>query len=132
MAKRKESHGEIDWAAADVADGVLTVPLTGDPSDAWARRAGEVVGRLGGGRGWGDVDFTRKKVTVADVQHGSEDDLRHLLEGAVMQANADFAPDPPDGGSGGEEEAASGPDAELAEGFRAFAPDEPEGGEPGA
>ena len=123
MAKRKESHGELDWASAEVDDGTLTVPLTGEPSKAWAERAAGVVERLGGGRGWGDTRITRDKVTVGDVQAGAEIDVRHFLEGAVMQANADFAPAEEADATGDEP---SGPDAEMTQAFRAFAPEEPE------
>src|SRR5207244_8531474 len=78
MARRKESRGDIDWAAAEVADGTLTVPLTGEPSKAWAERVAEVVERLGGGRGWGETDITRKAITVRDVRAGAEVDVRHF------------------------------------------------------
>ena len=95
MAQRKESHGEIDWSAAEVEDSVLTVPLTGEPSKAWTERVAEVVERLKrGGGGWDEVEVGRKAIEVSGVQAGAESDLRHFLEGAVMQANADFAPEP--------------------------------------
>ena len=125
MAKRKESHGDIDWASAEVAEGVLTVPLAGEPSKAWATRVAEVVERLGGGKGWGETEVTREKLTVRDVQGGAEVEVRHFLESAVMQANADFAPqeDQSDGGAGEER---SGADAEQTAAFRAFASGEPD------
>ena len=124
MAKREESHGEIDWSAAEVSGGDLTVPLSGEPSKAWTDRVAEVVERLRrGSRGWGAVKIGRKAIEVSGVQAGAEGDLRHFLEGAVMQANADFAPEPEpeesdDDGSGGH---ASEADGEMTGAFRAFA-----------
>lgn len=120
MAKRKESHGEIDWASAEVKDSALTVPLAGEPSKAWAERAADVIDRLGDTGGWGAIEVTREQVTVEAVQPGSEADLRHLLESAVMQANADFAPAEETAGDGDEPAAADG---EMAGAFRAFADD---------
>ena len=130
MAQRKESHGEIDWSAAEVEDSVLTVPLRGEPSKAWTDRVAEVVERLErGGGGWDAVKVGRKAIEVGGVQAGAEGDLRHFLEGAVMQANADFAPEPAsedgDGGGGGASEA----DGEMTGAFRAFAEDDGEDSE---
>ena len=159
MAQRKESHGEIDWSAAEVSGGDLSVPLTGEPSKAWTDRVAEVVERLkrGGGGwdaidvgrkaiavknyqlaaqlleqaakemgvkvytllgGWDAIEVGRKAIAVKGVQPGAESDLRHFLEGAVMQANADFAPDPQDAEDGGDE--GSEADGEMTGAFRAF------------
>ena len=121
MAQRNESHGEIDWSAAEVEDSVLTVPLSGEPSKAWTDRVAEVVERLErGGGGWDAVKVGRKAIEVGGVQAGAEGDLRHFLEGAVMQANADFAPEPAseDGDGGGK---GSEADGEMTGAFRAFA-----------
>ena len=119
MAQRKESHGEIDWSAAEVSGGDLSVPLTGEPSKAWTDRVAEVVERLKrGGGGWDAIEVGRKAIAVKGVQPGAESDLRHFLEGAVMQANADFAPDPQDAEDGGDE--GSEADGEMTGAFRAF------------
>lgn len=123
MAKRKESHGEIDWASAEVTDSALTVPLAGEPSKAWAERAADVIDRLGDAGGWGAIEVTREQVTVEAVQPGSEADLRHLLESAVMQANADFALAQGPAGDGDEPAEA---DSEMAGAFRAFADADPD------
>jgi hypothetical protein len=121
MAKSKESHGEIDWSAAEVSGGDLSVPLAGEPSKGWTDRVAEVVERLKrGGGGWDAIEVGRKAITVEGVRPGSESDLRHFLEGAVMQANADFAPDP-EVHDDGESDAASGADGEMTGAFRAFA-----------
>ncbi len=58
-------------------------------------------------------------VRVEAVTAGAEDDLRHLLDGAVQQANADFAPaEEPDADAAGSEA-----DAAMTDAFRAFAED---------
>jgi hypothetical protein len=121
MAQRKESHGEIDWSAAEVAGGDLSVPLTGEPSKEWTARVAEVVERLKrGGGGWDEIKVGGQAIEVTGVQRGAESDLRHFLEGAVMQANADFAPAPEAQDEGGEREASEA-DGEMTGAFRAFA-----------
>ncbi len=113
-------HAAIDWSTASVQDGDLTVDLAGDASKAWSERLQDVVERLDRpGRGWQSVKVTRKRVKVAAVAAGSEADLRHLLDSAAQQVNADFAePDEPDGDDEGSEA-----DRAMTEAFRAFAED---------
>jgi hypothetical protein len=122
-AKRKkpdESQGRIAWDTAEVTEGELVVELDGDVSKDWSKRVAELVDRLAQSSHWGAIEVTREKLTVAEVAEGHEDDLRHVLEGAVLQANADFAPEPDedDGGSG-----ASPGDQSMTAAFRAFADD---------
>ena len=110
---------QIDWAQATVDGGQLTAPIAGEPSKKWADRVARVLERLHSESGqWGDIKVTRKKVTVADVAAGSEGDLRHLLESAVLQANADLAT-PQEA-----EDERSGEDQQMTDAFRAFAPAE--------
>lgn len=112
----------IDWAEAAVDGGQLTAPLAGEPTKEWADRVARMIERLhSGGSDWGAIKVTKKTVTVADVTAGAEGDVRHLLESAVMQANADLAA-PDDNG----EDERSDEDAEMTEAFRAFAPAETE------
>jgi hypothetical protein len=81
----------IDWGAADIDEGVLSVTLKGDIPKGWSRRFSSLVSLLEqGSSGWGEIAIHKSTITVADIQQGSEDDLRHLLESVVMQANADF------------------------------------------
>jgi len=56
-------------------------------------------------------------VTVEAVSAGAEEDLRHLLDSAVQQANADFAPEAQD--DAGDEP--SEEDSAMTEAFRSFA-----------
>ena len=109
---------QIDWGQATVDGGQLAAPLSGEPSKKWADRVEHVIERLHtGGSAWGAIKVTKKKITVDDVTSGSESDLRHLLESAVLQANADFAEPEQDG-----DDARSGEDEEMTETFRSFAP----------
>jgi hypothetical protein len=113
-------HAAIDWSTASVQDGDLTVELAGEASKAWADRLGDVIERLDRpGRGWQSVKVTRKRVKVAAVAAGSEGDLRHLLDSAAQQVNADFAEPEEDDGDDGASEA----DRAMTEAFRAFAED---------
>jgi hypothetical protein len=112
---------QIDWAQATVDDGQLTAPLAGEPTKKWAERVESVLERLHpGGSAWGAIKVTKKKVTVDGVTAGAEADLRHLLESAVLQANADLATPPDEGG----EDERSDEDQQMTDAFRAFAPDE--------
>ena len=118
MAEREPAHGEIDWASAEVADGKLTVAIAGEPSKEWAERIGAIVDRLQpSGSPWA-VEATKKAITVKGIEPGSESEVRHLLEGAVLQANADFAPEEDEEAddAGGSDE-----DAAMTEAFQAFA-----------
>ena len=121
MAKNKHPQGSIDWASAEVRGGELSVALAGEGNAEWAERVQAVVERLDRpGSAWGATKVTKAKVTVEAVSPGAEEDLRHLLDGAVQQANADFAPDvQDDAGDGPSEE-----DSAMTDAFRSFA-DEP-------
>jgi hypothetical protein len=101
-----------------VRGGVLSVALAGAPNAEWAERVQAVIERLERpGSAWGATKVTKAKVTVEGVSAGAEEDLRHLLDGAAQQANADFAPEvQDDAGDGPSEE-----DSAMTESFRAFA-----------
>jgi hypothetical protein len=116
MAEQEAAHAEIDWSTAEVTDGKLTVKLTGEPSKDWAKRVGAIVDRLQSSGGW-NIAVDEKRIEVEPVEPGAEADVRHFVESAVLQANADFAPDESD-----EEEQAEGSeqDAAMTEAFREF------------
>ena len=121
MAKNEHPQAAIDWASAAVADGELTVALAGEANAKWAERVQAIVERLDRpGSAWGATKVTKSKLTVEAVSAGAEEDLRHLLDGAVQQANADFAPEDDDDAGDGPSEA----DSAMTEAFRSFA-DEP-------
>ena len=102
----------IDWSGAEVRGAELTVPLTGKAPKAWRERAAAVVER----RGRDGVEIKKGRLVVGGVERGGEPELRHLLESAVMQANADL------GEQADEEPAdeASEADREMTAAFRAF------------
>jgi hypothetical protein len=77
----------LQWSAAKVRDGILTVAIEGDRPKGWKATFEQTVRLLGGGN-WGEVSCKGGKVRVGDVPEGSEDELRHFLEGVVQQANA--------------------------------------------
>jgi len=118
VAKSEHPQASIDWASAEVRGGDLTVALAGEANAKWAERVQAVVERLERpGSAWGATKVTKAKVTVEAVGAGAEEDLRHLLDSAVQQANADFAPEEKD--DAGDE--ASEADAAMTEAFRSFA-----------
>jgi hypothetical protein len=109
---------EIDWATAAVKDARLTVALSGSPPKGFAGELEHVIVRLAtAGRPWGEVSVGKRKLHVDDIQSGSEGDLRHFLESALLQANAAVGAEPGDA----PDEAAAGPDEQMAAVFRAFA-----------
>ncbi|HEY0360657.1 MAG TPA: hypothetical protein VGC83_00180 [Solirubrobacteraceae bacterium] len=121
MAKSEHPQASIDWASAEVKGGKLTVALAGEANAQWAERVQAIVERLDRpGSAWGATTVTEATVTVEAVSAGAEEDLRHLLDGAVLQANADYAPEvQDDAGDQPSEE-----DSAMTEAFRSFASDE--------
>ena len=118
-------HGEIDWATASVRGGRLTVGIAGEPDGEWSDRLREVAERLDrAGSHWGEITIEKSTLKVEDVAEGSEANLRHLLESAVLQANAELAPEDDEDDDGSEE---SEQDRTQTAAFRAFArPDDEE------
>jgi hypothetical protein len=110
---------QIDWNSAAVDDGHLTVPVTGKPPKTWAEAVTRVLDRLqGGSERWGAIKVTKKQIRVDEVQPGTEPDLRHLLESAVLQANSTLEPaedDEPEA-----ENERSDADQQMTDAFRAF------------
>jgi hypothetical protein len=110
---------QIDWGSAEVDDGRLTVPVTGKPSKKWADAVTRVIDRLQrGSERWGAIKVTRKQIRADAVEPGTEADLRHLLESAVLQANSEFDDDDePD-------DERSDADRQMTDVFRAFGDDQ--------
>jgi hypothetical protein len=114
---------ELNWASAEVEGGKLTVELEGKISSGWKQSFEKTVRLLAGGD-WGKVQVKKQAVRVGDVTAGSEDKLRHHLEGLVEQANASVRPresDSEDGAAG--KSGRDSADARMTESFRAFAQD---------
>jgi hypothetical protein len=109
----------VEWGSATVGDGRLSVELSAPRPKGWTERFEAVVERLERpGRGYGAVTAGKRKVHVDDVTPGAEDDVRHFLESAVLQANAAVGAEEPEDD---EDEDASSEDEEMTARFRSFA-----------
>jgi hypothetical protein len=78
---------KLEWSGAHVRDGILTVEIAGDRPKGWKSTFEQTVRLLGGGD-WGEVKLKAGKIRVSEVREGSEESLRHFLEGVVQEANA--------------------------------------------
>jgi hypothetical protein len=83
---------QIDWSTAEARRGTVTVSLVGAPPRGWRAHFKAVIDVLQPrARAWGKVRARKRGViAVDDVRPGCEQDLRALLEGAVLQANSDL------------------------------------------
>jgi hypothetical protein len=79
---------QLDWNAAEVREGTLTIEVGGEFDDEWEQTFARTLALLSSSGTWGSVSFKKGKVTVEDVQEGSEDNVRFALDGAVQEANA--------------------------------------------
>jgi hypothetical protein len=87
---------DIDWSTAEVRDRSLKVALTDAQTKDWRERLDAVLRRLEQpGHSWGQVRVSKRYLKVADVPAGHEAELRHLLDAAVQQTNADLAGEAP-------------------------------------
>jgi hypothetical protein len=110
----------LDWGTAEVSDGRLSVAFSEKPSKDWTGRFEAVIDRLArGGTAWGTIEVAKKKLHVDAVEPGGEADLRHLLDSALLQANAARDDDGVDDADRGRSER----DQSLTDAFRAFADD---------
>jgi hypothetical protein len=82
---------QLDWSGAEVREATLTVKVGGDVDDDWEQTFGRTLALLSSSGTWGSVSFKKRKVTVADVEEGSEQSVRFALDGAVQEANAHHA-----------------------------------------
>ncbi len=116
---------KLDWKSAEVRESILTVKLEGDRPKGWKASFESTVRLLGGGD-WGKVTLKSSLVRVADVDSGNEAKLKHFLESAVQQANADHPvePEPEDDRGEPEGKAPGDADAEMTHNFQSFAGDE--------
>jgi hypothetical protein len=113
---------QIDWSSATVDDGRLTVALTGKPSSEWTEAATRVAERLQEtGKRFGELKVSKKKLAIDGVTPGSEPDVRHLLESAVLQANATVAAADDEGKD--DDDDRSDDDQQMTDAFRGFGDD---------
>ena len=104
-------EAQLDWSAAQVSGSTLSVEVTGEFDDEWEQTFARTLALLSSSGTWGSIGFKKGKVTVDDVQEGSEDKLRFALDGAAQEANAHHADDDTD-----ESDESSGEDDEGSEG----------------
>lgn len=121
-----ETVPQIDWTSAEVSDGELTVQIIGGVPKGWVSRLKALLERLGqtGAEQWGPIKVAKGRITVSKLAEGAEPDLRHLLESAILQANADLTPHDDGDGASGQESPEQARDGRMTAAFRAFAPEE--------
>jgi hypothetical protein len=115
---------QIDWTTAEVNDGELTVEIAGVVPKGWIPRLKALLERLGhtGSEQWGPIKVAKGRIRVGELAEGTEPDLRHLLESAVLQANADLLTDDDEHEDAGQESPEQARDSRMGAAFRAFAP----------
>ena len=125
----------LNWSEAIVENGELKLPLDGEVPDGWQQHFERTVKLLGTSE-WGEVALEEQGVRVAKVQAGSEDKLRHYLEGVVDQANSahEAEQETEREDDQREDDGPQGEDAEMTERFRGFgaAESEPKEEDPSA
>jgi hypothetical protein len=116
---------QLDWSSAEVSQGKLSVSLDGEPTKEWRASFGRTVQLLDHGM-WADIELSKRTITVAAVEPGSEEKLRFFLDSVVQEANGE-QPDENDDGERdeAEPEADDDPDREMTDRFRASAPERP-------
>jgi hypothetical protein len=89
---------QLEWSAAEVRDGSLSVSVSGDVDKDWANTFTRTLALLSSDSDWGPAAFKRKSgaVTIEHVPEGSEDKIRFALDAAVQEANAHHTDEDPD------------------------------------
>lgn len=112
----------MQWSAAEVADGELTVPVDGDVPKRLRRGFGATAALLDSR--W-DVKLRKSgTVRVRGIAEGEEEAVHHLVESALQQARASLEPDDgsarpdADDDGSGEDTPADDPDARMTRRFR--------------
>jgi hypothetical protein len=117
---------DIDWGSADIEGATLIVDLTGASSKAWKQRFESVLALLETPHSrWGEVHLNKSGIQVAEVQQGTETELRHFLESIVLQVNSEL-PHPQKAEQDAEEtpdDREAHADRQMTAAFRAFADD---------
>ncbi len=115
---------QVDWGTAEIEDATLTVELTGTGSRAWKQRFESVHALLDTPHSrWGQVRLTKRGVQVADVQPGTEVELRHFLETIVLQVNSELEEPGQDIDEEQQIDEATRADRQMTTAFRAVAED---------
>jgi hypothetical protein len=113
----------IDWETAEVHDAELRVELAGELPKGWRKRFAAVFERLADAdeERWGKLDVTKRRIVVPALTDGCEGDLRHQLESALLQANADLGAAADEGSELADEDPERERDEHMTETFRGFA-----------
>lgn len=113
---------KLQWSAADVHDGTLTVEIAGERPKGFKPAFQRTVALLAAGR-WEDVRLKSGTIRVGGVREGDEEALRHFLESVMQEVASAIGPDESES-----DDAADAPgrerddaDARMTERFRAFA-----------
>jgi hypothetical protein len=115
----------LQWSAAEVTGGTLTVPIEGDRPKGWKDKFQQVVALLGDTQ-WGEVTYKSSTILVREISEGSEESLHHFLEAVMQETNAAFATEEAGSNDEAEDEGdsadgdADDTDARLTEAFRNF------------
>jgi hypothetical protein len=121
------SEPRLDWGTAEVRGGRLSVQVEGDAPPGWRETFEKTIKLLDAGD-WEEIKVKKHGVRVKGVSPGSEERLRHLLESAVLEANANHISPEQEAEDDREadseldaDDAERSEDAEMTERFRAFA-----------
>ena len=113
----------IDWRSAEVENATFTVELTGASSKVWKQRfQGFLVLLETPHSRWGAVHLGKGGIQVAEVQQGTETELRHFLESIVLQVNSEL-PQPQEAEEERHVDQEAQADRQMTAAFRAFADD---------
>jgi hypothetical protein len=105
------SEPTLDWGSAAVADGELVVGIDGELPKGW-KASFEATAQLLSHGGWKPAKVKKGSVHVGGVSPGDEDRLRHFLESAIQQANADSLEQDDDADDDADDEDAADPESE--------------------
>lgn len=116
----------VDWSSASVSDGQLAVTIDGELPSGWQAAFESTITLLDRGDSL-EIKLKKSRLRVRGVTPGDEEKVRHLLEGAVQQANADCMSDEEDSDADEEDtegetepDTESDDDARMTERFRSF------------
>ncbi|HEX9481735.1 MAG TPA: hypothetical protein VF927_06510 [Solirubrobacteraceae bacterium] len=120
-----EDAPQIEWDSAEVSDAELHVSLGGEIPKRWAKRFAEVFDRLGHDSEdrWGAMKVSKREIAVRGLREGCEADLRHQLESALLQTNADLGAGRDEGAQVDDASPEQQRDGRMTAVFRGFAED---------
>ena len=116
----------VDWSSASVSGGRLSVTIDGELPSGWKDAFASTVALLDHGNSL-EIKLKKGELRVGGVTPGEEEKVRHLLDSAVQQANADCISEEEDTEPDAEEpadesgaDAETDDDAQMTERFQSF------------